>query len=128
MTQSKNILLSAKLSGINDPAYTKFLKKSKDLKIWSEKEEDYVHLEKDFQNIVANYAYFIYEYLEKNNSRKIDYRVVKKFAKEYKNMLDYLFAQTSLQSKLNSWLKEKVEMVEMGMYMPTNSYNKNVHH
>ncbi len=126
MKKTDEIMLSNPLLDISDPIYPKLFEKAKKVEVWTG--DTYAPLDIKSQRILTNYSYFIYELLELNQTRLIDYRTVKKFAKTNKGMLDYVFDKNPVISKLNSWLKEDVEIVEMGMYIPTDNYNKNTHH
>lgn len=120
--------LTKPLTGVT-PEYTQFATKARELQVEDGGKLVPILTTADRQNVVTNYAYIIFEYLDLNKTREgADYSRVKEFAERYKNWLNYILDGKPVRYKMNMWLQEPEEIVELGMYSGTNRYNKNTYH
>lgn len=127
MKNEAKINLIAPLENVNDKVYSDLLKTAKRIKVITDgttKNQTEIT-----QSVLTNYSYLIYEVLELNKTRDINYSKVKRFVTKHKRSISFVLGKYIGNKKIDFWLKgEDVGELEMAMYSPTSKYNKNIYH
>ena len=83
------------------------------------------------QYVLANYIYLIYERLNLNMVRDIDYNQLQTFAIKNKDFVRMVFNKQFGESSaeaLENWLQPEMDILECAMYRTSNRYTKNIFH
>lgn len=86
---------------------------------------------KEAKLVVANYVYLVYERLELNVVRDIDYEQVKTWASENKKITTLLLRKEWPAFSLvafDKWISHDIDILKYSMYSRSNYFNKNIYH
>lgn len=119
--------LTKRLTNVNRKIYDKLLNEISKIQVEDENGQTST-MPETTSIIFANYTYLVYEYLELNISREIDYEQVRNFVNKFKDYLAIILEPYFSIDMLRVWLNDDVKIEEMAMYESANNYNKNVYH
>lgn len=83
---------------------------------------------------ITNYLYFIHERFNKEVVRDIDYSNIQNFVTKNKDLMLYLFDKQFSNEypdsgeALRTWIDQPIDILDCGMYKPSNRYNKHIFH
>ncbi len=81
--------------------------------------------------VVSNYVYLIYERLQRNMVREIDYDRVKSWASINKKLAGYLLKQQwddFPMEVFEKWIAPDIDLLSCGIYSRSNRFTKNIYH
>lgn len=80
--------------------------------------------------IISNYLYLIIERLQHNVTREIDYDQVKSWASKNRKLASYLLSKEEgfPMAAFDKWITPEVDLINTGMYSPSNMFTKNIYH
>lgn len=129
VAKQHDLLLGEPLSEVPSVYYSRIFRylEALRLKANSPKSED--HQKKSYT--IANYLYLIHERINLKIVRDIDYKKIQVFARKNKDLIVYLFekefSEFSIESLL-SWIEPTIDILDCGLYRPSNRHNKHVFH
>ena len=86
---------------------------------------------REIKFIISNYIYLVYERLQLNLIREIDYEQVRSWAHTNKKLAKYLLKRYSVTFPMEAfekWITPDVDMLNCAMYRPSNRFTKHRYH
>lgn len=123
----EGLTITTEIPGVEEGYYTQMFQQIDDLtKRDPIADQDYYRS----RYVVANFVYLIYERLQKNIVREINYEEIRSWAKKNHRLAQYfLYGMKEFPKEVfEYWLNPPMALYTCSMYTRTNRFNKHIYH